>query len=1259
MVKKIYVIKNGEQPGICLDWLTFFERVDGRFEIKYKIFIYKTEVQDEDENVPFSMKWAMKCAREYLDEPEQDTSDIIEEAAEAEETEEVELVVLNREEVKKKRREAMERHAADQDAEQLDAELRKKLCIREDLHMGSVWLDFVLDLVGGENPAVSGGSYTGRYWVTSLYTALLYLVLEPGLLLKEVYNKYELLNNTPGNFMSKQQWYETIEFEMNRSEEFKQLKDRFAANGLKKLDLSDVRHRNAASLKSDSVLRANPSYFNMLRFLEKGNHTIVDLYDELINTNMYKDELLRISGAVINPDLARGKRRDDSEKYNSLEQLVEKTRSLRSALKEVIVGQDAAIDKLERAFFHNEKSGAIKQKAGPRCAFLFAGPPGVGKTYMAETFAKELGISYHRFDMASYGSNNAMEEIVGISSFYVNSKPGVLTSFVEENPKCVLLFDEIEKASIEIIRLFLQILDEGKCFDRYYDANVSFQDCIIIMTTNAGKQLYENAGNKNLTEIPDRVIIEGFKKDVNPHTKVPYFPPEIVSRMAANTIIMFNHLKAPAIRQVIKKDVEKNLSQNKENYGFDISKGSDIVAATVQYAIGGGGDARNASKLAGKLIDQELYELFSLVEEKSKSGEKAIIKQVSWECDFDECSEEVRQFYLGEKNCVVPILKEVDRECTIAISKMLKVVILNDSGRFLDLTRQDNTLFAVIDYAYGLRGNEASMSISDIKTIGSVTFETLRKENPELPVYLLQSDENYRYSESEKDILLRKGVEGFIRDEHMTEQLSKAYTDICCINAMETLTVRHQVLTYSTRKEIMADKTAAKIIFYNLKLEMAIDAEDKDNLISDELRPNKHWDDVYVSADVRKELEFFIKYLKNPKEYMKTGVRVPRGALMFGPPGTGKTSLAKVVATESQVNFLTVSADELLNEGAQKVHQIFQVARKYAPAVLFIDEIDAIGMSRKSTGSNFVLNALLTEMDGFKRMDTKPVFVMAATNLKGIDAALARRFDRTFVVGLPDEKGRRWLLKRMLSAHADMFHISKKELDSIVARSSGLSPADIENMIETALREGVRNGKRVTDALLDEIFEQCSYGDKTEVSSEKEVEQTAYHEAGHAIIELFYGRTPEYMSVVARANFNGYVLQEKMNEHPTKERLLQRICVSMGGRAAEIEFGYGLTPGASGDLASATKLAIRMVCEFGMYEEEMGLRVLSEEEFRMDEKAKALVNKILQEQLAQARTIIRESKDAVVRLVKAVLQNEQKYLTKKDIMDVYHAGKNS
>lgn len=345
--------------------------------------------------------------------------------------------------------------------------------------------------------------------------------------------------------------------------------------------------------------------------------------------------------------------------------------------------------------------------------------------------------------------------------------------------------------------------------------------------------------------------------------------------------------------------------------------------------------------------------------------------------------------------------------------------------------------------------------------------------------------------------------------------------------------------------------------------------------------------------------------------------------------------------------------------GSTFVHQQFRVARKYAPAVLFIDEIDAIGINRAYNGANATLNALLTEMDGFKNMDTKPVFVMAATNLGGaLDPALARRFDRSFCVDLPDKDGRKWILQKLIQLHSNMFDISEKEFESVVDRAVGMSPAGLESIVETALREGIRSNKVVDDIMFDEVFEKCQLGEAREVDSEDEIKNTAYHEAGHALVYMYYGRKPDYMSIVARGDFGGYVMTTEKSQHPTKEKLLEKICAILAGRAAEMEFGYGLTPGAASDLKHATAIATKMVCNYGMYEEKIGLAVIPEENIHMYPEVQKLINQILSEQLKKAREIVCEKKEIMNQLVYSVMYSEQKYLTQKELLDIYNGKGN-
>ncbi|MDE6169362.1 MAG: AAA family ATPase, partial [Acetatifactor sp.] len=853
----------------------------------------------------------------------------------------------------------------------------------------------------------------------------------------------------------------------------------------------------------------------------------------------------------------------------SMQQLLMQAGAVECELKGMVFGQDVAIEKLRAAYFDRELTIRLQpNKGGPRNVYLLAGPPGVGKTFMAKLFAEKLGFPFQQFDMASYSGDNAERELQGYARQYKDTeKGGVLTEYVNKKPRCVLLFDEIEKADGGVIRLFLQILEEGVCTDRFHEKNVSFKDTIIFFTTNAGRQLYENAQNENLTLLPEKVVIDALEKDINPRTGQPYFPPEILSRMSSYTVLMMNHLKADVIFKLVEKDIKNRLKKIKKEYGYDLKQGKEYLARTILYSMGGSADARNASKIAGKFISKEMYELLKLLEEKQGLDESGMVRRIEWKCDFEDAPEEIRDFYSGERDCVIPVFGTVKYEPAGRI-KNNNVCVKNtvDINAFMKMIHKENVLFAVIDYIYGLESAGNGLNVVDARTLGREVFLKLREEDKEVPVYILDGSCGHVYTEKEKNTLLKKGAGGFIESKYFKSQLEQTYLDVCCQVVMGTLTARHQVLTYETKKEFDEKTNVGSIIFGDFKLETAVESEDKSSMLSDDLRPSKSWDEIYVSEDLKKELEFFIHYLQNPKKYKKKGVK-PRGILLYGPPGTGKTSLAKVVASESGVNFLSIGASELLNGGPEKVQDEFRIARKYAPAILFIDEIDAIGTKREySYLPNPVLNALLNEMDGFKKVDGKPVFVMAATNHESrIDFALQRRFDRSFEMGFLDKKGRRWVLEKLIKKQSDMFDVSEEKMESIVDRSERVSPAKLEQVVEADLREGIRSDRIIDDELFDEIFEKCTMGEEKVISSQKEIECTAYHEAGHALIHLYYGEAPSYMSIVARGNHGGYTLTEMEELCPSKEYWLERICAALGGRAAELVFKYGLTSGAASD----------------------------------------------------------------------------------------------
>ncbi len=1176
MKKMIYAVKSGRKNGIFNEWLKCSEQTNKYPKAKFRRFEYRSELEEEPEDVPGSLRYAIKEAEEYL-------GDLVYLGESADYLEDV----------------SWEKYGFlpfGDESEADNPELFSDQIVEEEEDIEDTdeydkWLADNRDTLD-----VSVG-----YWKTA-----------------EDMKKY----------------IQIIRSKQNDSD-----RKTAAINLKRQLEkcLSDVNLSELTAIykdmKEENAIGYNPTA--VARFVER----LANRYPKpkVIETEEVEDEV-------------------------SLRQLLMQAGAVEFELTKRIRGQNAAIERLSEAYFNTElKARLTPNRRGPRSAYLLAGPPGVGKTFMAQQFAFKLGFPFKRFDMSGYSNKEAIQELVGFAQTWNNSEPGILTEFVSKNPKCVLLFDEIEKAHITVIRMFLQILDDGFCEDKYNKRNLSFKNTIIFFTTNAGKQLYSDAQNENLTLLPDKVVMDALEKDKDSVTKLPFFPPEILSRMSSHTVIMLSHLKADKILELVKDDIEDRFKELKRKYGYDLSQGKEYLARTVLYSMGGSADARNASEIAGKLVDREIRKFLELLEDKQILDENDEGRKIEWKCDFEGTTEEIRDFYFGERDCVIPVFGTVKYE-PIGRIKNNKVRVKNtvDINEFMKWIHKENVLFAVIDYIHGLETVENRLNVVDARTIGRDVFVKLRKEDKEVPVYILDGSRGHDYTDKEKNALMKKGVGGFIESKYFKRQLENTYMDVCCQVVMETLAARHQVLTYETKQEFDEKTNVGSIIFCDFKLETAVESEDKSSMLSDDLRPNKSWDDICVSEYLKKELEFFIQYLRNPKEYNKSGVR-PRGVLLYGPPGTGKTSLAKVVASESGVNFLSISASELYNGGPEKVQEEFRIARKYAPAILFIDEIDAIGMKREHLHlPNPVLNALLIEMDGFKKVDSKPVFVMAATNLGNeIDSALLRRFDMQFLMDYLDKGGNIKLLKNLIKKQSDMFEISDTKLESIADRSEGVSPAILEQVVEAALREGIRSGCKINGDLLDEIFERRIWGEERVDRSPKERERTAYHEAGHALIALYNGRPPVYMSIVARANYGGYVLPGTGEKDSTKKYYLERICSALGGRAAEMVFADvlkiedGLTHGAAGDLETATDIAANMVCKFGMYEEEIGLAVIGGTELKCGEKAKELINRILSDQLKEAIRIIESNKDAMERLVRAVMDqgDKKKYLTREEIRE--------
>ena len=359
-------------------------------------------------------------------------------------------------------------------------------------------------------------------------------------------------------------------------------------------------------------------------------------------------------------------------------------------------------------------------------------------------------------------------------------------------------------------------------------------------------------------------------------------------------------------------------------------------------------------------------------------------------------------------------------------------------------------------------------------------------------------------------------------------------------------------------------------------------------------KQNLKFTDVAGVEEAKKDLEEVVDFLKNPEKYHKIGARAPKGVLLVGPSGVGKTLLAKAVAGEANVPFYAMAGSEfmemLVGVGASRVRDLFATAKKAGKAIIFIDEIDAIGRVRGGLDGGHgereqTLNQILVEMDGFEA--NTAVVVLAATNRGDLlDPALMRpgRFDRRVILEMPDLPARIEILK--IHARGKPFDKSV-EWEKVARRTVGFSGADIENMLnESAIKVARENRSEITMADIEDSALKVKLGsEKRRDQSEEDKKMTAYHEAGHAVVNYVEGLDPvTRVSIISRGMALGYTLvPPKRDEiHQTKSKLLKQMAMMMGGRAAEEMVFDDITTGASSDISQATRIAREMVVEWGM-----------------------------------------------------------------------------
>ena len=429
-----------------------------------------------------------------------------------------------------------------------------------------------------------------------------------------------------------------------------------------------------------------------------------------------------------------------------------------------------------------------------------------------------------------------------------------------------------------------------------------------------------------------------------------------------------------------------------------------------------------------------------------------------------------------------------------------------------------------------------------------------------------------------------------------------------------------------------------------------------------------NFSDVEGEDEAEESLAEIVDYLHDPSKYQEIGATMPKGVLLVGPPGTGKTMLAKAVAGEADVPFFSISGSEFVEMfvgmGASKVRDLFKQAKEKAPCIVFIDEIDAIGQKRNTgtMGGNDereqTLNQLLTEMDGFE--GNNGVIILAATNRpESLDPALTRpgRFDRRVPVELPDLKGREAILK----VHAKKVKIAEDvDFNRIARMASGASGAELANIINEAALRAVRDGRKfATQADMEESIETviAGYQKKNAILTDQEKMAVSYHEIGHALVAALqtHSAPVQKITIIPRTSGAlGYTMQVEEGNHylMTKEEIENKIATFAGGRAAE-EIAVGtISTGASNDIEQATKLARAMITRYGMSEEfdmvaletvtnqylggDASLACSAETQTKIDQ----LVVELVKKQHEKARKLLLDNRDKLEQLAKYLYEKE-------------------
>ena len=904
--------------------------------------------------------------------------------------------------------------------------------------------------------------------------------------------------------------------------------------------------------------------------------------------------------------------------WGGLQLASRRTQDMMAVLGGKVLGQANAIGMLGEAFF---KAQLGIQGSGPKGVFTFLGPPGVGKTMLAQVFAEALADvrggshAFKRFDLAEFSGAQSHEQLFGCSKFYRDSRPGVLTGFVKEHPASVILFDELEKAHPNTHTALLSLLDSGQVVDQHLSETIDFSKTWIILTTNLGQEFLKS-GKLPGTEGPlgvssstvFEIIARAEGRDRSPDREShPILPKELVSRLAKGSAVLFGDLGPRHYLQLVDRGLAGQFEGKLPDGGAPLPR---IKAS------------------------EEAKLLFLLSMAPTMDARRVQVRSLDWAVSL------VRLAYDHLRDSVPSDLRELTldvrcSEATIAFLESLEnplqqKVLLLDEDLYLEsaiheaLGKKAPLLCRVQtpeEAQSALTHFKPDLAVLDLSILEELTspridrglelLRTLRTADPTLPVYLFSENPHQRPGfENLPDQVLRSGgahayiplkrdPNNPVEQEHFLGKLNQILTEARRDRMVQEERRRHRCASWSTSCSWDPEALTIRVILEHPTTSVQLNPATSDDPIQFAGIPQERFDDVIGLGRAKRRLGQVISWMKNPDLLGGFAVKPPRGFLLSGPPGTGKTLLARAFAGEADLPFLAVSPGDLqskyVGDSEKRIRQLFEQALEFSPAIIFLDEFDGIAR-RRSEGdghhSRSVINQFLACMDGFSGW-TRPVFVLAATNhVEDLDPAVLRpgRFDEVLPIDRPNTAARRTFFERRLQAGT----LTGREMEGLVIGTTGCTPAELDRIVREAayLRAGT-SASGIDAGALEIARRLVVFGAEREDFhvSDEEKRCTAYHEAGHALVHIFL--TPQqpvhFLTIVP--NETGALglmatLPQEDRHDLTLEAIEARLAVALAGREAERILAAGqeglLTTGASADLRQATQLAWRAITEWGL-----------------------------------------------------------------------------